>query len=360
MATREDQRAAREAKLDQLHETLTGAVKNLVTGQDWLRALAFAAKFRTRSFNNSLLIWTQHQAAFEQGRVQEPTPTLVAGYRQWQSLSRQVEKGQAGYQIFAPVTGRFASSTPADSASWRRLGKGERPRAGEVVRSKMIAARPAYVWDVSQTDGDPIPERPEPVLLEGQAPSGLWEGLAAQVRGAGFAVLDAPDAAAIHGANGLTDYMGKTVSVRGDMSDAARVKTLAHELGHIVLHDPANEDVRLHRGIVEVEAESVALMIGAAHGMDTSAYTVPYVAGWAFSVPDTDPVEVIATTGERVRKAALGILDRLDTVMVSDGTPPGLNRQSPPHDRPLQGAAEPSRLDARFLPVQGREVVRGL
>ena len=150
------------------------------------------------------------------------------------------------------------------------------------------------------------------------------------------------------------------MSVRLDMSDAARVKTLAHELGHVVLHDPANEDVRLHRGIVEVEAESVALMIGAAHGMDTSAYTVPYVAGWAFSVPDTDPVEVITTTGERVRKAALAILDRLDTVMVSDGIPPGLNRQSPQRGHPSQVPSNASEPDSRPSSGRGREAVRGL
>lgn len=82
-------------------------------------------------------------------RVRSPVPSYVAGYRQWQTLGRQVEKGQPGYMIYAPVTGRFASSTPADPESWRRLGRGEKPRPGEVVRSKMIGAKPAYVWDVS-------------------------------------------------------------------------------------------------------------------------------------------------------------------------------------------------------------------
>jgi len=114
MASNEDARAAREAKLDELHEKLTGAVESLVSGDDWRQALAFAARFRSRSFNNTMLIWVQHEAAFEAGRVPEPFPTLVAGYRQWQGLGRQVMKGQPGYMIFAPVTGRFASSNPAD------------------------------------------------------------------------------------------------------------------------------------------------------------------------------------------------------------------------------------------------------
>lgn len=200
--TREQAQAAQEAKLDELHERLTGAVEQLVSGDDWRRALAFAARFRARSFSNTLLIWAQHEAAYEAGRVPEPVPSYVAGYRQWQALGRQVMKGQPGYMIFAPVTGRFASSKPADAESWRRLGKGEKPRPGEVVRSKMIATRPAYVWDASQTSGDPIPEPPAPRLLEGEAPRGLWDGLAAQVHAAGFEVLRVPHEGLIHGANG--------------------------------------------------------------------------------------------------------------------------------------------------------------
>lgn len=328
MATNEEMRAAREARLEELHERLAGAVEQLVTGEDWARALSFAARFRSRSFNNTLLIWVQHQAAFGQGRVPGPYPTLVAGYRQWQSLDRQVARGQAGYMIFAPVTARFASASPSDPTSWRRLARGEKRKSNEAERSRVVGVKPAYVWDVSQTDGAPIPEAPAPTLLEGEAPEGLWEGLAVQVGAAGFNLLRVPDASAIHGANGLTDYAVKTVSVRSDMSDAAQVKTLAHELAHVLLHGPDNVEARGHRGVGEVEAESVALMVGAAHGMDTSIYTVSYVSGWASSVKDTSPVEVVKATGERVRRTVSGILDRLDTLKVGDGNPPGLDRES--------------------------------
>ena len=350
MATNEETRAAREARLEELHEQLTGAVERLVTGEDWARAVSFAARFRTRSFNNTLLIWTQHHAAFGQGRVAEPYPTYVAGYRQWQGLERQVVKGQSGYMIFAPVTARFASATPADPSSWRRLTRGAKHRAGEVERSRMVGIKPAYVWDVSQTDGKPIAEPPAPRLLEGQAPAGLWEGLAAQVTAAGFDLLRVPDAATIDGANGVTNYAARTVTVRTDMSDAAQVKTLAHELAHVLMHGPDNPEARAHRGIGEVEAESVALMIGAAHGMDTSGYTVPYVSGWASSVKDTSPVEAVKATGERVRRTALGVLDGLDTFKMSDGNPPGLDRE------PLH-SAEP-RPTSRAAPVVESQQVR--
>lgn len=353
-----DARAAREAKLDALHEQLTGAVEQLVSGEDWARALAFAARFRARSFANTILIFTQHQEAYGLGLVPDPVPSHVAGYRQWQQLGRQVSKGQPGYQILAPVTGRFASATPQDAESWRRLGKGEKPRAGETVRTKMVGIRPAYVWDASQTTGDPIPEPPAPRLLEGQAPAGLWEGLADQVAKAGFELRLVADASEILGANGLTDYASRVVSVRADMDPAARVKTLAHELGHVLLHDTDASEARQHRGIGEVEAESVALMVGAAHGMDTSGYTVPYVSTWAARVEGQDPVGVVKTTGERVRKAALGILEQLDTTQVGNGTPSGLERDTPTRDPATrQTPAAPAVSEPAERMVSGREAV---
>ena len=148
----------------------------------------------------------------------------------------------------------------------------------------------------------------------------------------------------ISGANGMTDYEARTVAVRENMDPAAQVKTLAHELAHVLMHDPDDEEARQHRGIREVEAESVALMIGAAHGMDTAGYTIPYVSTWAARVDGQEPVQVVQATGERVRKTALAILDQLDTLQVGDGTPPGLERDTPVR-------APPARLRARWRPI---------
>lgn len=316
---------AREAKLEALHQKLTDSVGALVTGDDWKRALEFASQFRSRSFNNTILICVQHQAAFEQGRVPEPMPTYVAGFHQWLTVGRAVMKGQSGYAILAPVTARFASATPPDPASWRRLSSGEKPARGEAVRSKLVGVKPAHVWDVSQTDGSPIPEPPAPRLLRGQAPAGLWDGLADQITARGFELRLVSSAASIGGANGLTDYLTREVSVRMDIDDAAQVKTLAHELGHVMLHGPGNADAAMHRGIAEVEAESVALMVGAAHGLATDDYTIPYVASWASSVPGRTAVQVVQSTAARVRGAAVTILDKLDTAQGGDGSPPGLH-----------------------------------
>lgn len=321
-------RAKREARLEVMQERLKTEVQRLITGDDWRRAMEFAAKFRSRSFKNVLLIHQAQEIAYAQGLVPTPIPTYVAGFRQWQTLGRQVMKGQPGAQILAPVTSRYATSTPANPESWRRLGKGERPRPGETTRSKMIGLRPAYVWDITQTDGDPIPTPPTPKLLEGAAPEGLWDALADDITGRGYGLRLVSDGRHLGGANGLTDFISREVSVRTDMDEAAMVRTLAHEAGHVALHAPtdAQENAAKHRGITEVEAESVSMMITAAHGMDSSAYTVAYVSTWSTQVPGRDPVQVVQDTAARVRTAAIAILDRLDTTQIPDGTPPGLER----------------------------------
>jgi hypothetical protein len=353
-----DWRDQREAKLEALHERLTAAVEGLVTGEDWIRAMTFAAQFRSRSFANTLLISAQHAERYAAGSITEPWPSYVAGFRQWESLGRSVERGQRGYMIQAPVTARFASADPSDAASWRKLGFREKPKAGEVVRSRIVNVKPAYVWDVCQTSGDEVPERPVPNLLEGQAPAGLWDGLARLVEAEGFVLSRVAGAREISGANGLTDYADRTVKVRMDMDAAAQVKTLAHELAHVKMHNPSDEESWHHRGIGEVEAESVAMMIGAAHQMPTDDYTIPYVSGWATTVKDKTPAEVVQATGERVRSTALAILTQLDTEQIGGGDPPGLDRVALAR-KPLKLTPTQALTGVETMPLAGAAMVMG-
>jgi hypothetical protein len=190
--------------------------------------------------------------------------------------------------------------------------------------------------------------------LAGEAPAGLWDGLAAQVRERGFTLGDAPDAVALGGANGVTDFLARTVQVRADMDDAARVKTLAHELAHIALGHEDRRPEGLHRGIGEVEAESVALMVCASFGLDSTDYTVPYVASWSSQVKGSSPLEVIRAAGERARTTALTILDGLPEAPVGDGDPPGLDRTV---SRERSGAERVASVAHRAAatPVEARE-----
>ncbi|PUB20893.1 hypothetical protein C8K30_115104 [Promicromonospora sp. AC04] len=339
--TLEEKTADRNAKLDALHEKLSGAVEQLVTGEDWLRALAFAARFRARSFNNTLLIAMQHAIAHAEGLVPSADPTYVAGFKQWKALDRSVRKGQPGYQIYAPVTARMATFSP-ESGPWRRLGRGEKPEPGEIVRSRIVGLRPAYVWDVSQTDGKPVPEPPPSVQMPaGQAPAGLWDGLAALVAERGYDLQIVPDPTALGGALGRTTYPTKLVEICDSLDDAAKTAVLTHELAHIDLHAPGRDrapsdgtltsepaTVSQHRGIREVEADSVAYMVNASHGLTTDSSTIPYIADWASTVPGTSIAETVQSTATRVRDAAIKILDGLDTHQIPDGTPPGLDRDA--------------------------------
>jgi DNA primase len=162
-----------------------------------------------------------------------------------------------------------------------------------------------------------------PQLLVGQAPAGLWDALAVQVTAQGF-TLQSGDCGA---ANGVTNYRLRTVTIRPDVDDAQAVKTLCHELAHVLLHDPAGEPLVVPsaaivplggptaadssaqcRGRFEVEAESVAYLIAAEHGLDTAAYTFPYIAGWAGSVDAVTPDRVVHATAQRVLGAARKIL----------------------------------------------------
>lgn len=313
----EAREAARAAKLDALHGTLTEQIAALRTGQDWQRWLQVAARFHNYSFNNVLLI-----------AAQRPGATAVAGYEAWKALGRQVDKGERGIQILAPVVRRTA---PADSpAGEAALSQASDPTSDDSQTSgrgapRVAGFRVAHVFDVTQTSGAPLPERPTPQLLAGQAPAGLWGVLAAQVHAHGFTLERGPCLGGL--ANGLTDYTTRTVTVRADVDDAQAVKTLAHELAHVLLHDPtatagvagpadpsasgaalAVDSAGRCRGRVEVEAESVAYLVTASHGLDSGVYAFPYVAGWAGSVDAVTPETVVRSTGQRVLTAARVIL----------------------------------------------------
>ena len=267
--------AEREERLEQMHEALVAKTDALVTSEGWREYLEFAARFRQYSFNNTLLIL-----------IQMPTATRVASYKKWLEVGRQVRKGEKGLSIFAPMTRK---KTDEKTGEERRYVSG---------------FRLVPVFDVSQTDGDALPEDPaRPVLLEGEAPEGLWQSLAEMVFDHGYTLRRGPSE---HGENGYTRPADKIVQVTEGLSDAQACKTLAHEVAHMLLHtdDKAlTEDAILHRNVAEIEAESIAHIVATVHGLATEDYSIPYVAGWS-----NGKTEVIAATADRVLKTAKQIL----------------------------------------------------
>ena len=285
----------RQAALDATMATLQAGVEALRTTPGWRAWLAFAARMPSYSVSNQLLIVAQC-----------PSATAVAGYAAWTALGRQVRRGETALRILAPVT---RPQSPDDSPT-PRDGKPDRGQAGDGASRVLAGFRVASVFDVSQTDGAPVPEAPRPPLLEGQAPDGLWEGLARQVAAAGFTLGRVPDADVIGGANGVTDFAARSVLVRSDVPPAHACKTLAHELGHVLLHDPRADPAWAMpcRAVKEVEAESVAYLVAAHAGLDTADYTFGYVAGWASDRTGGD----MTAAATRIMAAARTITDQLD------------------------------------------------
>jgi len=161
-----------------------------------------------------------------------------------------------------------------------------------------------------------------PRLLDGQAPDGLWDNIIGQVTAHGYAVRLVGSADAIAGANGRTTWDSRLVEVRSDMDEAARAKSLLHELGHVLLHDPSSFEGKVHppRGLKEVEAESVAFIVADAHGMATDDYSFPYVTAWA----GQDGPKAVRATASRVASAAQSIIEASTALHGTGGHAPGV------------------------------------
>jgi len=267
---------ARTDRLSKAHQRLTSAIEHLVGGSDWQEMLDVARRFHAYSTNNILLIGSQR-----------PDATHVAGFHTWKSLGHSVKKGEKGIAILAPLVTRTKSIDAREET--------DQPELVKVLRGFRVV----YVFDVTQTEGEPLPEV-APTLLMDTASDSVWDALAAQIGSAGF-TLQRGDC---HGANGVTDFLTRTVTVRSDVGDAQAAKTLAHELAHVLLHDTPQ-----HRGCrdrAEVEAESVAYLFCQHVGITSDNYSFPYIARWS----DGD-TELVRSTADRVITCARRIVEAL-------------------------------------------------
>jgi antirestriction protein ArdC len=269
--------ASPESKLEVLHRQLVEAVADLATSDGWTRMLAAAARFHEYSPSNILLICAQR-----------PDATRVAGIRTWNSLGRRVTKGEHGIAILAPCVYRAApgetaaaDEPPATRSSRPTTEPPEAEGSSDAMPRQLRGFKVVHVFDVSQTDGDPLPEV-EPALLSGTGPDGLWEHLSGLVYDDGYRIERGP---CRPGTNGYTDFTSRVVRIRDDVEPAQAVKTLAHEVGHIRAdHEHRFADYATSaacRGQAEVEAESIAYLITAQAGLDSGTYSVPYLAGWS-------------------------------------------------------------------------------
>lgn len=242
------------ALLDEGHsERLTALLKTM-------------ARFHRYSFHNVTLIAMQY-----------PTATRIAGFRTWRSMGRFVRRGEKGIAILAPIIGRRALEVGADESEPQKA---------------IVAFRAVHVFDVAQTDGEPLPE----VAQASGDPGDRLSALKAAIVGAGISLEYADD---LDGALGTSH--GGRIRIRTGLMPAEELIVLAHEWGHELLHRgddrPASRDTR------ELEAEAVAFVVGEAVGLSAGEAARDYLHLYR---GDRDG---LAASLDRIQRAAAIILN---------------------------------------------------
>ena len=259
-------------------ERLEAGVSQIVDGEEFRRYLSVAAKFHHYSPNNCLMIL-----------MQRPEATRVAGYRAWQSMGRQVRKGEKGIRILAPIARKI-----------------EDEKTGEETQT-LCGFKTTAVFDISQTDGEEIPDAPRPEDLASLPEEGaeiaaqFYDGLRAFCDAEGVAVEEEHSRPGHYGTYGRKE---RRITLNATLPTTEKATTLAHELAHHLLHgQDADRNTKQAR---EVEAEGVAFVTCAAFGLDTSRFTFAYVANYA------GQTEALKAALERIQGAARRLIEAVE------------------------------------------------
>lgn len=236
-------------KIEEITAKLEQGVQGVYTSEKWLEYLKTMSKFHRYSFGNCILIMMQF-----------PTATQVAGYNAWRDkFKRQVKKGAKAIRILAPCPHK----------------KKILDENGDEKELRWTTFRPVNVFDISQTDGEELPE--------------ICKRLAENVEGYD-AVLESFKTVSpvpvefgdLTGANGCYNHAEGKIIVQQGMSEAQTIKTIVHEIAHAILHNKENgEQKDADRGLKEMQAESVAYTVCQYMGIETGEYSFEYVATWA-------------------------------------------------------------------------------
>jgi len=263
-----------ETRKTDILDRLTEGITQLTSSERWQDWLDMQSRFHHYSFNNTLLIMSQR-----------PDATRVAGFNAWRKLDRFVRKGEKGIWILAPMVYKTDAGDESTDDATKRVLRG---------------FKPVPVFDQSQTDGQELPEIC--TRLDGDDDGNVYSQLRSVALSLGFSVIDTDELA--EGVNGDCSHLEQRIRVRLSNSPAQRVKTLAHELGHAILHEQHD-----NRPLAELEAESVAFIVCANNGINSDDYSFGYVTGWAGGGDEAR--DAIKASGSRIQQAA----DRILTAM---------------------------------------------
>lgn len=275
-------------------ERLEAAVRDLMTSEGWQRWAETRSRFHAYSLNNTLLIAAQH-----------PDATRVAGYKTWQQLGHQVMKGERGIRIFAPIGGPCKACAGKGGKVFPEgfLQCGRCMGQGRWQSFKIVS-----VFDVSQTEGDPLPES-SVAPIEGDSHKAHLAELEDFASSLGYSVTyDAIGG----GAKGYCDLKGHRIVVESSMSPNRQIKVLIHEIAHALGVDYDGYG----REGAEVIVEAATYIVCGAIGLDTSTESLPYIAGWG-EAEDLQSLKKHAATVDE-------IAGKLEAVL-------GLGRKTQPH-----------------------------
>lgn len=297
--------AQKQAEMDEIIKRIDEGVKAVFQSDKYKEYLKFASKFTDYSARNTLLI-----------NLQRPDATLVAAYGKWKQLGRQVERGQTGIEILAPVAYKtnqvLETERPAVDEFGNQLYNPDGTEKMETVEKPMtgLAFKKVYVFDVSQTSGK---ELPDPVTeLTGDIDSARKEAVFAALKKVTGIDIEFKDIKG--GAKGYYSATNNEIVIKSGMSDAQTLKTAFHEAAHNLLHDPAKDIVtnKSPRNEKEVQAESVAFMVAERFGIDTSEYSFPYIASWS----DGKQLEQLKSALQEIQEAAKKISSEIESELL--------------------------------------------
>ncbi|AXH37476.1 ImmA/IrrE family metallo-endopeptidase (plasmid) [Humibacter sp. BT305] len=262
----------RKQQAEALHEQIAVQVEQLRDTGAWERFLTFSSAFHAYSLSNVLLILSAC-----------PEASQVAGFRKWLTLGRAVRKGERGIRIIGYST-KKSTRTNDD-------GEEEETRSPRFPILSVFDISQTEIVDPELADAGELTHR-----LEGGDDHGIIAALTAYLEREGWMVIREAMAGE---KNGYARPEGRTVAIREDLSPAQAAKTLIHETAHILAgHVDDIAGYTEHRGRAETEAESVAYVVAGMLGLDTSAYSIGYIAGWADA--DTALIRSTATVVLRV------------------------------------------------------------
>ena len=246
-------------------------MKELFESEKYKSYLSTMSKFHNYSFNNTLLI-----------AMQKPEATLVAGYQAWQkNFERHVNKGEKAIRILAPAPYKIKEERDKlDPVTGEMMFDENGMPQKEETEVTIPAFRAVSVFDVSQTDGKPIPELEVNELLSTVEGYEDFVQALMNISPVPIAFEDIPG-----DSKGYFSTAEKRIAVQENMSESQTLKTMVHEVAHSMLHDKeVNQSMDIpvkDRNTKEVEAESVAFTVCQHFGIDTSDYSFGYIAGWS-------------------------------------------------------------------------------